>query len=55
MNTYKVIIIESWFNSKPIIQFCYGNTEIEAIKRVCSWYQITYNLPTTKVIAEKIN
>jgi len=49
---YKVTIIKSWFNDDPIVRYCSGTNEVDAIKQVCSWFYITWNLPTTFVKAE---
>ncbi len=50
--SYKVTIIKSWFNDEPIVRYCSGTSEVDAIRQVCSWFHITWNLPTTFVKAE---
>lgn len=53
-HSYKVTIHSSWYNSTPIVRYTLANNSDEAIKQVCSWFQIAHNLPST-VVSTEIN
>lgn len=55
VKSWKVTIVSSRLNSKPITNYCFADSEQEATKRVCAWHSVDYTDQQTNVKAEVHN